>query len=119
CRVNGMKYAWDVIRAVLVARSQQLGLLYDRRFDVVSAGNAQYQPKLDYLSPHSAAAEIVSPGARVLDLGCAGGYLAAHLRRHHGCRVTGVDKFPLGPGVELDRFILHDLNDGFPAVEAA
>ena len=119
CRVNGMKYAWDVTRAVLVARSQQLGLLYDRRFDVVSAGNAQYEPKLDYPSPHSAAAEIVSPGARVLDLGCAGGYVGALLRRHRGCRVTGVDKFPLAPGVELDRFILHDLNDGFPAVEAA
>ncbi len=77
------------------------------------------EPKLDYPSPHSAAAEVVSPGSRVLDLGCAGGYVGALLRRHRGCRVTGVDKFPLGPGVELDRFLLHDLNDGFPAVDAA
>ena len=40
------------------------------------------------------------------------------LRRRRGCRVTGVDKFPLGPGVELDRFVLHDLNDGFPPIDA-
>jgi 2-polyprenyl-3-methyl-5-hydroxy-6-metoxy-1,4-benzoquinol methylase len=63
--------------------------------------------------------EICRVNARVLDLGCAGGYVGALLRRHRGCRVTGVDKVPLGPGVELDRFILHDLNDGFPAVDAA
>ena len=120
CRVNGIKYAWDVTKAVVVARSQQLGLLYDRRFDVAtSGGNAQYEPKLDYPSPHSAALELVPAGARVLDLGCAGGYVGAMLRQRRGCRVTGVDKFPLAPGVELDRFILHDLNDGFPPVELA
>ena len=59
----------------------------------------------------------VAPGARVLDLGCAGGYVGAMLRRRRGCRVTGVDKFPLAPGVELDRFVQHDLNDGFPPVD--
>ncbi len=120
CRVNGIKYAWDVTKAVLVARTQQLGLLYDRRFDCApAAGNAQYEPKLDYISPHSAALEVVPAGARVLDLGCAGGYVGAMLRRQRHCGVTGVDKFPLGAGVELDAFVLHDLNDGFPPVNAA
>jgi glycosyltransferase involved in cell wall biosynthesis/SAM-dependent methyltransferase len=119
CRVNGLKYAWNVTKAVLVARAQQVGLLYDRRFDCAPApGNEQYEPKLDYVSPHSAALEFVAGGARVLDLGCAGGYVGAMLRRRRGCSVTGVDKFPLGPGVELDGFVLHDLNDGFPPVSA-
>jgi 2-polyprenyl-3-methyl-5-hydroxy-6-metoxy-1,4-benzoquinol methylase len=119
CRVNGLKYAWDVTKAVVVARTQQLGLLYDRRFDCTPAeGNAQYEPKLDYVSPHSEALAVVPAGARVLDLGCAGGYVGAMMRRMRGCTVTGVDKFPLGPGVELDRFVLHDLNDGFPPVNA-
>ncbi len=31
--------------------------------------------------------------------------------------MTGVDKFPLGAGVELDAFIRHDLNDGVPPVD--
>jgi glycosyltransferase involved in cell wall biosynthesis len=119
CRVNGLRYAWDVTKAVLVARAQQLGLLYDRRFDCApAAGNAHYEPKLDYVSPHAEALAIVPVGARVLDLGCAGGYVGAMLRRRRGCLVTGVDKFPLGLGVELDDFVLHDLNDGFPPVDA-
>jgi SAM-dependent methyltransferase len=53
----------------------------------------------------------------VLDLGCAGGYVGAMLRRRKGCRVTGVDRHPLGPGVELDAFVLHDLNDGTPPLD--
>jgi len=120
CRVNGLKYAWDVTKAVLVARAQQLGLFYDRRFDCSApVGNAQYEPKFDYVSPHSTALEMVADDARVLDLGCAGGYVGAMLRRQRRCRVTGVDKFPLGPGVELDAFVHHDLNEGFPRVSAS
>jgi glycosyltransferase involved in cell wall biosynthesis len=118
CHVNGLRYARDVITAVLRARSQQLGLLYDRRFDCQSAGDAsQYQPKLEYLSPHSAAIDAVPEGARVLDLGCAGGYVGAVMRNRRRCRVTGVDRVPLGTGVELDRFILHDLNNGLGAID--
>ena len=118
CRVNGIKYAWDVTRAVLVARSQQLGLFYDRRFDCAPAatGHAHYEAKLDYQSPHTAVIDLVPPRSRVLDLGCAGGYVGALLKQRKGCRVTGVDKFPLGPGVSLDAFLLHDLNDGPPPI---
>ena len=60
---------------------------------------------------------LVPGNARVLDLGCAGGYVGATLRRRRGCHVTGVDRFPLAPGVELDAFIRHDLNDGLPLVD--
>ena len=58
CRVNGMKYAWDVTKAVLVARSQQLGLFYDRRFDCApaAAANAHYSRSSTILSPHSVGA---------------------------------------------------------------
>jgi len=117
-RVNGFKYAWDVTKAVLVGRAQRMGLFYDRRFDCDprAGDNAHYELKVDSPSPHAEALERVVAGSRVLDLGCAGGYVGAALRQRRGCRVTGVDRFPLGPGVELDAFLLHDLNDGPPAV---
>jgi len=119
CHVNGLKYAWDVVRAVLVARSQRMGLFYDRRFDCEPAAtdNVHYELKLAYSSPHTLALETVPRGARVLDLGCAGGHVADLLKRRKGCRVTGVDRSPPGPGVELDAFLLHDLNQGLPPVE--
>jgi glycosyltransferase involved in cell wall biosynthesis len=119
CRVNGLRYAVDVALSVLVARCQRLGVLYDRRFDCdpTTVENLHYQPKLDFPSPHSAALDAVRPGARVIDLGCAGGYVGAALRQRRGCQVTGVDKYPLASGVDLDAFIRHDLNDGLPRVD--
>ena len=118
CRVNGMKYALEVVRAVLKARAVELGLLYDRRLDCApkSSETAQYSIKLDYESPHSLALEDVGSGTRVLDLGCAGGYMAAALKRLKECRVVGVDFFPLPQDIVLDGFHQHDLNVGLPDV---
>lgn len=116
CYVNGAKYAMNVTRAVLRARAQDFGLLYDARFDCApnSKGNAQYAPKLDYESTHSITIRKVPLRARVLDLGCAGGYLGVALKERSQCRVVGVDVFPLAARVKLDGFHQHDLNKGLP-----
>ena len=120
CHVNGMKYAWNVTGATLRARiQQQLSLLYDRKFDVTpEPTNEHYVSRLDFESPHTFAVEAIEPGSRVLDLGCAGGFLAAELRRR-GCHVTGLDLFPLADGIELDEFHIHDLNEWPLPVDAA
>jgi len=118
CHVNGMKYAADVMIAVVKSRAQKYGLLYDPRFDCVPAHekiakNAQYADKLGYESTHSMTAAMIPPGAFVADLGCAGGYVANALK-DRGCRVVGIDAHPLAPGVELDEFHMRGLSDGLP-----
>jgi glycosyltransferase involved in cell wall biosynthesis len=113
CHVNGLKYAANVLRAVFRAWLQDKGLFYDRRFDCAPAGHSPYTPKLTYASPHKYALEHVRPGSRVLDLGCAGGYMGLALRNTRQCSVTGVDVFPAGDGY-LDAFYFHDLSDGPP-----
>jgi glycosyltransferase involved in cell wall biosynthesis len=112
CHVDGLKYAWNVTGATLRARIQeQLSLLYDRKFDVSpEPTNEHYVSRLDFESPHTFALDVIKPDSRVLDLGCAGGFLGAELRRR-GCEVVGIDLFPLADGVELDAFYLHDLNE--------
>ncbi len=111
CHVDGIKYGFNVTRATAKARVQELDLLYDRKFDCKpDGGNERYTPKLTHESTHTLALERIRSGSRVLDLGCAGGYLGAELRKR-GCYVAGVDMFPLAPGVELDEYHLRDLND--------
>src|SRR5205807_9135355 len=34
CNVNGLKYAFNVVKSSLVSRAQDFGILYDRKFDV-------------------------------------------------------------------------------------
>jgi glycosyltransferase involved in cell wall biosynthesis len=110
-RVNGMKYAKDVVIACVKARAQEWSLFYDRKFDCRAGAPARspYTPKLDFESPHTLARDRIAPGTRVLDIGCAGGYLGDALRRQ-GCHTTGIDAVPLGQDFTLDAFELHDLN---------
>ena len=112
CRVNGLRYALDVINASTVARLQDYGLVYRRNFDIESvvASNRHYLPKLDFLSTHSAAVAEVPGGATVIDLGCGPGHLCATLHAR-GCRIIGVDQFQptVAPGA-FDEFHVTDLN---------
>ena len=112
CHVNGIRYAVDVLTASLKARVQEMSLFFDPKFDCQpsSRTNQHYLSKLSFHSTHSAALERIPSGSRVLDLGCAGGYMGSELRKR-GCYVVGVDTFRLGSDVELDEFYLHDLND--------
>jgi len=116
CHVNGIKYAWDVITTTLRSRAHELSIFYDSKFDCEPEhdANAYYEPKLGYDSSHSAVLNLVPAGSKVVDLGCAGGYLSALLQRDRGCDCTGVDVFPLPQNIVLNRFIQHDLNAGLP-----
>src|SRR6202008_996438 len=69
CRVNGMKYAKDVMIATLQNTLHRAGLLYQRRFDTAEESNLHYDLKLGYASSHQLALDAVPPGARVLDIG--------------------------------------------------
>jgi len=118
CYVNGMKYAFNVIAAALKARMQEAGLFYDRKFDCAPGDALPYVPKFSYPSPHVLAFERIRPGTRVLDIGCAGGYMGAYLSQQKRCRVHGIDAFPIAqPG--FDEFYLHDLNTGLPRLDYA
>ena len=112
CHVNGIRYAWDVIQATLLSRAQDLGVLYDLKYDVRRPGQANplYQAKWGFTSPHTLTLDRVAGGSRVLDVGCASGYMARALS-DRGCDVTGIDMYPPPPGSGLTRFIQADLSN--------
>jgi glycosyltransferase involved in cell wall biosynthesis/2-polyprenyl-3-methyl-5-hydroxy-6-metoxy-1,4-benzoquinol methylase len=111
CRVNGIRYAKDVSLACLRALAQKWSLFYDRKFDCIpsTTSNVHYTPRLGFESTHTLALDRIPDGSRVVDIGCAGGYLGRMLRQR-GCHVTGIDVFPLAEGCTLDDFRLGDLN---------
>jgi 2-polyprenyl-3-methyl-5-hydroxy-6-metoxy-1,4-benzoquinol methylase len=100
CRVNGMRYAKDVVWTTLQNAAHRAGLLYQRRFEPVSArGNAHYDLKLGYASSHQYALDAVEPGASVIDIGAGPGGMASELLKK-GCRVAVVDQFAPADGVQ-------------------
>lgn len=110
CRVDGMRYAKDIVKDVLESRLANRGL-----------GNPGWTPadrglKEGHGSAHSVILAMLAnePPAKILQLGCAGGLLAARARAE-GHHVTGIDRQEI-PGVRerTDDFHQADLAQGIP-----
>lgn len=112
CHVNGIGYAWNVLRTTLASRIHDLGVLYQRKYDLRDPGEI-YGLKLGYRSSHTMAMERVPDGSTVLDLGCGRGLLAAELAGR-GCAVYGVDDLDPTAVSEVVGFVRHDLDRGPP-----
>ncbi len=87
CYVNGMTYAFNVVRSTLAYRLHERGLIFVDKFNV---GPPRYPFKTGRWSSHQQILRLVSPGQRVLDVGCGEGTLARALHEH-GCEGVGVD----------------------------
>jgi glycosyltransferase involved in cell wall biosynthesis len=89
CRVNGIKYAGNVLWATLLNVAHRAGLLYQRRFDPHPNTDAHYELKLGYASNHTYALNSIPAGARVIDIGSGIGGVARELLKK-GCTVAVV-----------------------------
>ena len=87
-RVNSFGYGLRVLRAAIMARAQDVGLFYDRKFDCRPGDPLARldEPRLHYDSPHRQALALIEPGSRVLLIG-RGDQFGAVLRAR-GCSVV-------------------------------
>jgi glycosyltransferase involved in cell wall biosynthesis len=117
CHVNGLAYAANVVRTTVASRLHDLGVLYQRKYDLRSDEKI-YELKLGYTSSHTMALGLVPDSSKVLDLGCGRGLLAAELAGR-GCAVHGVDDIEQGISPALERYTRHDLDRGPPQLDLA
>jgi glycosyltransferase involved in cell wall biosynthesis len=109
CRVDGIRYAKDVLRAVyrytFTARAVRAFPEYEEYF-------VPYAIKRTRYSSHFYAFRLVGKDQRVLEVGCGDGSFGAELARA-GNRVTGVDCAPEVPlSAEYQNVTAADLEQG-------
>jgi len=115
CRVDGLRYAKDVVRSVW--RYQQT-VRSARPAPEFAEYFVHYPIKHSRRSSHDYALRMVGTGHRVLDIGCGQGFFAAELQRN-GNRVVGIDSLPAAECNDaLERYIPMDLNapEALPSV---
>ena len=91
CHVDGLKYAWDVVKASIKARLIRMGIFFDPKFSLYGEEANNYVSKFEFNSTHSEAFAHVPENSTVLDLGCADGYLSERLNKQKTCTVFSVD----------------------------
>ncbi|MEO0493741.1 MAG: bifunctional glycosyltransferase/class I SAM-dependent methyltransferase, partial [Actinomycetota bacterium] len=112
CRVNGMRYALDVVVDTTRYRLGRVGF----GDGTYRSPDDTYEFKTSPHSSHGRIARLVGADTDrpVLDVGCGSGELAAVLRAS-GHTVVGVDqREPDGAAMRMDRFVAADLGDGLP-----
>ncbi|MFA6303628.1 MAG: bifunctional glycosyltransferase/class I SAM-dependent methyltransferase [Legionella sp.] len=87
-RINGIRYAFKVIRSSIISRTQKYGIFYNPKFDYEH--KLFYADKTGFASSHHFAVSHVEDRQRVLDIGGGEGYVSEILRKR-GCLVTGCD----------------------------
>ena len=111
CYVNGLGYAWGVVKTTVAFRLHQFGLFYRLGFD---AGPAGYSGKLTFDSSHLRAISGVAARSTVVDIGCGNGRVGRALIEQKDCLVYGVDNLETSP-TGLARYVRLDLaRDALP-----
>jgi 2-polyprenyl-3-methyl-5-hydroxy-6-metoxy-1,4-benzoquinol methylase len=109
CRVNGLKYARAIVRAV--HRYTQTSRAV-RSFPEYEEYFVPYAIKRGLYSTHYYASHLVGTGQRVLEVACKDGALGSELARA-GNKVTGVDCEPrLSPQAGYDAVVSTDFERG-------
>jgi glycosyltransferase involved in cell wall biosynthesis len=113
CRVNGLKYAWDVAKATTTARLQRYHLMYRRNFDVRKLESGQkptgsFSTKLDFLSPLTQSLAIVDNGTSVVNIGSFSAPMTEPLKTKN-CKLYGVDEYPSNTPENFEEYKLCDL----------
>ncbi|MEP7268158.1 MAG: glycosyltransferase [Saprospiraceae bacterium] len=90
CYVNGTKYAFNIMKASVHSRLQQMGIYYKREYDLDQL-KSTYNLKKNYLSSHSLLLNKIQDGSRILELGGGNGIISAGFVEKK-CDITVVDK---------------------------
>ncbi len=113
CRVNGLKYAKAILRAVHRYAETSRAVRSHPEFEEYFV---PYAIKRSRYSAHYYAARLVGTGQRVLEVGCADGSFGRELIRS-GNRVTGVDCNPaVAQNAGYEDVIQADLEGGLGAM---
>jgi 2-polyprenyl-3-methyl-5-hydroxy-6-metoxy-1,4-benzoquinol methylase len=109
CYVNGMRYAWDVTRAIWRYRRTVYG---NRRFPEFEEYWRHYPLKRSRFSSHDYLLKLVGQGHTVLDVGCGEGFLSREVAAA-GNEVIGVDVIERPQCLDsMKTYVQRDLNQG-------
>ena len=114
--LNGIPYAFRVMKESVKARLQRYEIFYDKKYDLFNEEN-KYKFKNNFFSTHTYAIDNINNNSLVLDIGCNKGELGQYLIKTKNCEVYGIDENEKLIFTKLNKYISFDLNSGLPDLD--
>tara|TARA_B100001093_G_scaffold367127_1_gene351933 strand:+ start:3544 stop:5043 length:1500 start_codon:yes stop_codon:yes gene_type:complete len=114
--VNGLYYAYQVMRETMKASIQKFNIFYENKYDLTQ-NKSIYLSKENFKSPHSEAINRVKNNSFVLDIGCHDGSVANFLINKKNCKVIGADQNDENLNHEITKFYSIDLDKDLPDLD--
>jgi len=91
CHVNGMKYAWDVIKSSIKARVIKMGIFYDPKFSFDHTQYSQKINKFSFINTDSLVCNKITKRSNILMLSKKNTLLKKYLENEKKCIVYNLD----------------------------
>jgi len=112
--VNGLKYAYNIIKETIKFKLQRFSIFYDKKYELQTS--EMYFNKSNFYSTHSVACEFIKKNSYVIDLGTSEGKYLNKLKEK-GCFIKTVNikknknfiKFDKNENIDLNKELPNDL----------
>ena len=110
--VNGLNYAFNIIKESCLYRLQNLGIFQQNKY-----GNKleNYKDKSTFFSTHSLAIKEIKENSSIIDLGSSEGKYLQLLKKQKNCFVKSVNKYRNKISKLIDKNETLDLNNKIPS----
>lgn len=109
--LNSIKYGFAILKTTIIYFFQKFNVFYDQKYNFLKKKRYdQYESKLNFLSTHSLAFDIIKKNSKVLSIGCGNAHLEKKLTKEKNCMIDAID-FEKIEGLDfLNQYIAVDLD---------
>jgi len=92
--LKATSYGFAILRTTISYFVQKFGIFYDKKFNFINEeGPVKYVSKLNFLSTHKSAYELIDNHSNVLSIGCGEAYTEKKLTNDKQCSVDAIDEY--------------------------
>lgn len=109
--VNGLHYAFNIIKQTILYKLQKLGIFYSEKYNHIIE---QYEDKSNFYSTHKLAISKVNSNSSIIDIGSSNASYLNFLKRKKNCYIKTVNKYQNLKNPNVDEEEIIDLDYGLP-----
>ncbi len=109
--VNGLHYAFNIIKQTILYKLQKLGIFYSEKYNHIIE---QYEDKSNFYSTHKLAISKVNSNSSIIDIGSSNASYLNFLKRKKNCYIKTVNKYQNLKNPNVDEEEIIDLDYQLP-----